>query len=117
VQEVQQSMLKEFVLAGIARTIDANTFDFDTIALHNNYFIVVMPEAQAEQMPTIAQRLQKAIKENLDVKLAVGMATFPNDAITFEKLVEVAMSQAETSASNQSLPAQPQQKTIFSQEL
>jgi GGDEF domain-containing protein len=116
VKEIQQSMLREFVLAGIARIIDENTYDFDTIALHDNYFVVVMPEAQAEQIPMIAQRLEKAIKENLDVKLAVGMASFPNDAITFEKLVEVAMSKTESSVVNQSLPTQSPQ-TALSQKL
>ncbi len=116
VQEVQQSMLKEFLLASIARTINENTYDFDTIALHDNCFVVVLPEAPAEQIPMIAQRLEKALKENLDVKLAVGMASFPNDAVTFEKLIEVAISQAESSAVNQFLATQPQQ-TRFSQEL
>jgi hypothetical protein len=116
VQEVQQAMLKEFVMAGIARTLDEHTFDFDTIALHNHHFIVVLPEAGAEQVPSIAQRLEKAVKEKLNIKLGIGMANLPDDAITFEKLVEVALTRVNSPTETQPVSKQSPQQ-IFSQEM
>lgn len=95
VQQVQHAMMREFVLANIARILDDNMFEFDTIALRGNSFVLVLPEVVNQEVPLIIQRLEKTVKEKLNVKLQVGAATLPDDAITFESLVEMALKNAE----------------------
>ncbi len=94
IKEVQQVMMKEYVLAAIARILDQNMHDFDTIALRDNSFILVLPETVEEDLPLVVQRLEKAIKENLNVRLNIGTASFPAEAETFERLIEVAQANA-----------------------
>ena len=94
VEQVQRAMMKEFVLANIARLLDDNMFEFDTIALRGNSFVLVLPEVPGADVSHIMQRLDKTIKEKLNVKLRMGTACLPDDAITFESLVETALANA-----------------------
>lgn len=94
VEQVQQAMMKEYTLAGISRVLDENLQSFDTIALRDNCFIVVLPETATEQVPQIGQRLQTEIKEKTGVQVGIGAASFPKEAMTFESLIELAMANA-----------------------
>ena len=98
VEEVQQAMMKEYMLAGIARVLDETMYDFDTIALRDDSFILVLPEVIQEELPTIIQRLEKAVLEEKNVKLHVGTASFPAEAETFESLIELALAKAQQAA-------------------
>jgi hypothetical protein len=95
VKEVQQAMMREYTMAGIARILDDNMHDFDTIAVRDNHFIVVLPEIPAEEAVHIGQKLEEAVKESMKIKLQVGTASFPNEAMTFESLVEMALQNAQ----------------------
>jgi GGDEF domain-containing protein len=106
VKEVQQAMMREYVMAGIARILDDNMHDFDTIAVHNNHFVLVLPEIPAEEAAQIAQKLEDAVKEQMKIRLQVGTATFPNEAMTFERLVELAIEKAQKSSGVLSAPKQ-----------
>ncbi len=94
VEEAQQAMMKEYAFASIARTLGDNTYDFDTIALYDDCFILVLPEVTQERVSAIAQRLKKVVKEKINVELQVGLAVYPDEAITFESLVELAKQKA-----------------------
>jgi GGDEF domain-containing protein len=83
------------VLAGVARILNDNMHDFDTIALRDNNFILVLPEISGEEADQIAQKLADVVKEKLRVKLQVGTANFPQEAMTFESLVELALKNAQ----------------------
>lgn len=95
VKEVQQAMMKEYVMAGIARILDNNMHDFDTIAVRDNHFILVLPEIPAEEAAHAAQKLADSVREQMKIKLQIGTATFPNEAMTFERLVELALENAQ----------------------
>jgi len=106
VKEVQQAMMREYIMAGIARILAENMHDFDTIAVRDNNFILVLPEISAEETAHIAQKLEDAVKEKMKVKLQVGTASFPNEAMTFESLVELALKNAQQSAEVHPTPKQ-----------
>jgi GGDEF domain-containing protein len=95
VKEVQQAMMKQYVLAGVARILNDNMQDFDTIALRDNNFIVVLPEINGEEAHQVALKLADVVKERLKIKLQVGTANFPQEAMTFESLVELALENAQ----------------------
>ena len=95
VKEVQQAMMREYTLASVARVLDESIHDFDTIALRDNNFILMLPEITGEEADQIAQKLEIEVKQKLKVNLQVGTANFPSEAMTFESLVDLAMQNAE----------------------
>lgn len=97
VQEVQQTMMRQYVMAGISRILDDNMHDFDTIALRDNHFILVLPELAPDEADRIAHQLKDAIKEKMKINPQVGTAVFPDEAMTFESLVELALQNTEKS--------------------
>ncbi|RME76991.1 MAG: hypothetical protein D6784_04655 [Chloroflexi bacterium] len=94
VEEIQQAMLKEFTLAKIAGLLTENTFDCDIVALSGNNFIVLLPEASAQDVPKITRRLEAAVQQKLGIAVKTGTATLPDEATTFDRLIELAMAQA-----------------------
>ncbi len=105
VQEVQQAMMREYTFASIARILDKNMHDFDTIALRDNNFILVLPEITGEEADQIVQKLGDAIKDKMKIKLQIGTANFPNEAMTFESLVELALENAQQQSVENYTPA------------
>jgi GGDEF domain-containing protein len=94
VKDVQNAMMKEYTLAGIARTLNDNLQGFDIIATWKNHFLVVLPETPAQAVPHIALRLKNAVKSKLGVQLQIGAASLHNQAMTFERLINLAMDNA-----------------------
>jgi GGDEF domain-containing protein len=92
VQEVQQAMMKQYVLSGVARTLCAELEDYNIIAQRNDHFLALLPEVTSEQLTDLVGRVRKAVSEQVGgVTLQIGTASFPEDAVTFESLVEKAV--------------------------
>jgi GGDEF domain-containing protein len=91
VQEVQQAMMRQYVLSGVARTLCDELEDYNIIAQRNDHFLALLPEVTSEQLTDLADRLRKTVSEQVGVALQIGTASFPEDAVTFESLVEKAV--------------------------
>jgi hypothetical protein len=52
--------------------------------------VIVLPEINRESVAEVIQRLESAAKENLGLELSFGVSTFPDEEVTFEKLLECA---------------------------
>ena len=91
VQEVQQAMMKRYVLSDVARTLCDKLEDYDIIAQKNDHFLVLLPEVTSEQLIDLASRLRQVVSEQTGVTLQIGTASFPKDAVTFESLVKRAV--------------------------
>jgi hypothetical protein len=55
----------------------------------------------------MAQSLEKTIREKMDIEFQTGMASFPNDAITFEALIEQALKNVDQKFLSQHVGIQP----------
>jgi GGDEF domain-containing protein len=110
VQEVQQAMMKQYVLSAVAKTLCDELEDYNTIAQRNDHFLALLPEVTPEKLADLIERLRKAVSEQVGVTLQVGTASFPGDAQTFESLVEKAVGEMDTE-SEPGLSLQPQQLT------
>lgn len=95
IAEVQKAMMNEYVLAGVTRILAQNVSDFGTIARRDNYFVVVLPETSNQEAPEVAAKLEKIVYDNLKVNLLSGTASFPEEAVTFEALVNLAIKAAD----------------------
>jgi GGDEF domain-containing protein len=91
VQEAQQAMMKQYVLSGVARTLCAELEDYNIIAQRNDHFLALLPEVTPEKLTDLIGRLRKTVSEQVGVTLQIGTASFPEDAVTFESLVEKAV--------------------------
>jgi len=63
------------------------------------------PETNAASSEILRQRIQTAVKSSLGVSLTIGVASFPDDALTFEELLH--------KASAKLLPANPSANSVF----
>jgi len=112
VQEVQQAMMKRYLLSDVARTLCHKLEDYNVIARTNDHFLVLLPEVTSEQLPDLIGRLRQAVSEQVGVTPQIGTASFPKDAVTFDGLVEQAVGEmngvrkSERSVKAQSLAAE-----------
>jgi GGDEF domain-containing protein len=113
VQEVQQAMMKQYVLSDVARMLCDELEDYNTIAQRNDHFLALLPEVTSEQLTDLAGRLREAVSEQMGVTLQIGTASFPEDAVTFESLVEKAVKDMDGEPEPESSP-RPQRFTTKS---
>ena len=93
-EEVQQTTMQEYVYAGMARILDENLLEHDIIVRRNDHFVVLLPETTVETAPTVIDKITLAVEERMNVRLKTGAANFPDDAITFEQLIDLAIDNA-----------------------
>ena len=91
VREVQQAMMMRCVLSGVAKTLCQKLEDYNVIAQTNNHFLILLPEVSSDQLAELASRLRQAVSEEVGANLQIGIASFPDDAVTFESLVDRAV--------------------------
>ena len=95
VQEVQQTMMKRYVLADVSRTLCDELEGYNIIARNNDHFLVLLPEVTSEEVTDLVGSLHKTVSEQVGVVLQIGTASFPDDAVTFDSLVEMAVGEME----------------------
>lgn len=94
VQEVQQAMLSNYVINNIAHTLSKYLRRTDLILEHREQgrFLIMCPDTTAEDLKLLVEYIQAVAAEQLGTSIACGVATFPDEAITFEELVKQAES-------------------------
>jgi GGDEF domain-containing protein len=108
VQEVQQAMMKRYVMSDVARRLCDKLEDYDIIAQDNDHFLILLPEVAPEELSDLTNQLHQAISEQAGVTLQIGTASFPKDAVTFESLVDKAVEEmGEEQEPRHSLRPQP----------
>ncbi len=118
VQEAQQAMMKQYVTSSVSKTLCEELEDYNIIARRNDQFLVLLPEVTPGELPALTRRLCKAISEQVGVTLRVGTASLPENALTFEGLVEKATEKMDAepklSPQSQRMTSQPMtlQETI-----
>ncbi|MBA3468691.1 MAG: hypothetical protein H0T53_03505 [Herpetosiphonaceae bacterium] len=108
VQEVQQAMMTRYVVTSLTSVVSDVMRRTDTIfeQPNANQFIVMSPETSTLNSGAFIERIQTAATEKLGVNVICGVASFPDDALTFDELVREAESHAarQQSRSSQAKP-------------
>lgn len=104
VTQIQKSMITPYVVASLARIVGQELRRTDLVLDHHERrrFIAVCPETSGTDSATLAERIRTAAERRLGVHVTSGVASFPNDALSFEELVN----RAETKLR---LPQQPEE--------
>lgn len=100
VEEVRAETLEKYVSARLAELLVAELGDLAIVTKRNNHFVTLLPETDRERLQEITRKLQVAAKEKLGLQLKIGMSTFPDEAVTFESMLE----NAETEMLSTKLP-------------
>ena len=90
VKEAQFSIIRQYTLSDVSRTLCDKLEDCDIVVQTNNHFLVVLPETKPEDLPGLIERLQKQIAEQVGVEIKVGTASLPQDSFTLEGLLDKA---------------------------
>jgi GGDEF domain-containing protein len=92
VEEVQRAMMERYVFLGLARLISKQTRRIDILVEQEGkeQFLVLCPETDTSGVTNALGRIQQAARENLGLTLSWGVASFPDEALTFEDLLQKA---------------------------
>jgi GGDEF domain-containing protein len=92
VREIQQTMIAHYAHIGLARLIgqQARRIDLVTDQHEQGRFIILSPESSVAGVSALAERIRATAKQQLGIEVTCGLASFPQDAPTFEELVVVA---------------------------
>lgn len=106
VQEVQQTMLNNYVINNIAYTLSKYLRRTDLILEQRDKrrFLIMCPDTSAGDLQLLVEYIQAVAAEQLGTSIACGVATFPDEAITFEELVNRAESHLHRLNGNGHLP-------------
>jgi len=98
VKDIQQSMLNRYMLASMAQMISKVARRTDLIIEKdtNNSFVLLCPETNTEGVYNLAERLQHMATQYLGIDLRFGVASFPDEALTFDDLLKRAEVQSVT---------------------
>ncbi len=90
-KSVQHDLLSRFTFARVAQIIDDRIRQTDLVLRdHKGRFIVLCPETDLPNASLLAKRISQSIKERTSLGVLWGVAAFPEEALTFEDLLQKA---------------------------
>lgn len=96
--EMQRDCVRNYVQAKIAELLSSEMNNCEIITHHGSHFVTLVPEAGHERAAELAKRLKSLARERLGIDLSIGMSIFPEEEVTFVKLVERAEAQMSDSS-------------------
>jgi hypothetical protein len=94
VKEVQETIMRSYVITKLANSLSRHLRRTDLVLeeRERGRFIILCPDTSARDLNMLVEYIQATATEMVGVTVDCGMATFPDEALTFEELVR----QAET---------------------
>jgi hypothetical protein len=98
VEEIQQNVAKLWTAVRLSNIIKEQVRVVDMVMedRENGRFIILCPEIDAQGANILTDRVGKALSNQLGVNISYGVASFPEEALTFETLLTQAGSQLKT---------------------
>jgi GGDEF domain-containing protein len=91
-ESLQRDILTRFAAARIGEIVNDRARETDLILRDSdNRFILICPETEHSNSAILAQRISKSVAENIGAKVRWGVSSFPDEALTFDGLVEKAV--------------------------
>lgn len=99
-KSVQQDLLSRFTSARVGQIVDDRIRQTDLVLRdYQGRFIVLCPETDFDNAALLATRIAQAIKERTSLRVLWGVAAFPEEALTFEDLLQKARERLNDSTS------------------
>lgn len=91
VKSIQIDLMNRFTSARIGQIIDDRIRQTDLVMKdHRGRFVIICPETELTHAILLAKRIGSAITERIDLKVDCGVASFPDEALTFDDLMKKA---------------------------
>lgn len=92
-EALERDILERFAVARVSQILSdlARTTDI-ILRDKNGQFVVICPETNFNNLTILAERIEAAVNDELDAGLNWGSALFPDEALTFDELLEMARS-------------------------
>lgn len=92
IDEIQHNLAKRYALGKVSEALSANARRPDLLVRdeHSERFFLICPETTRASSETLIQRMRTSVRADLGISLAVGVASFPEDALTIEDLLNQA---------------------------
>jgi len=87
-QEAQHEIIHQYVNVRVAKLLTEELEDCDIIVQRGKHFVTLLPETDQERVEKLVRGLEAAAEKQLGLKFKVGVSTFPDEAVTFGKLLE-----------------------------
>ncbi len=84
------SLMARYTANSLVRVLDRSLRRTDLIIEQSNgkKIILLLPETDTDGTKKMASRVEQLSQDHLGVPISCGYATFPDEAITFEELVQ-----------------------------
>ena len=90
-RNIQHDLMSRFTSARVGQIIDDRIRQTDLVLRdYKGRFIVLCPETDLPNASLLAKRIAQAIKERTNLRVLWGSADFPEEALTFEDLLQKA---------------------------
>ena len=99
IKEAQYEIIDNYVSARVAGFLAEELRDPNIILRRDDHFVVLLPEATREEADEMIKQLNSAAQENLGLEFQIGLSSFPDEAVTFETLLQNAEAEMNSSAS------------------
>ncbi|HSB00249.1 MAG TPA: hypothetical protein VLE49_06335 [Anaerolineales bacterium] len=104
-KSVQHDLLSRFSSARVGQIIDDRIRQTDLVLKdYKGRFIVLCPETDLASASLLAKRISQAVEERTSLRVLWGIASFPEEALTFDDLLEKAR---ERLVHSMSVPGEP----------
>lgn len=88
-KEAQREIWRTYALNQLAKLLVDDLGDNAIVTRRREHFVVVLTE-EGEQVAATVERLKQLSEAGLGLKLDIGIAIFPDEAVTFEALLQQA---------------------------
>jgi len=92
-EQARRESADRYVTSKVAALLEDQTAGSSVIADRGDHFLLLLPEAGRQEAEQVAKRLERAASERHGITLRFGIASFPHEEITFDKLLETAESE------------------------
>jgi len=90
IRELENEIIQKYINARVGKIFVDQLHITDIVSQRGNQFVILLPQTGKEDTSKIAHRLQSNAQDMLGITIKIGAATFPEEALTFEELMESA---------------------------
>lgn len=87
ISRIMQQKYYQYQIAGIVRSL---IYKSDTLVWEDDDLIVCLPETSKQESLDLAAKIYRQVKIRHNIKLAIGVANFPENALIYTNLIEIA---------------------------
>jgi energy-coupling factor transporter transmembrane protein EcfT len=116
-ERLESDLFQRFTMAKLGQIINGQARQTDLIMRDSaGRFVILCPETDAEECRNLAVRIQKGVVEELEDEVAWGIASFPEETLEFNDLLQKALQRVQNAGEAEPLAkvkrAQPDEERV-----